>query len=68
MLMTYQTKPGLGGHRRRSRYSSWLGLVGFWFERQRQRQALAGLSDDQLADIGLSRSDLMYEISKPFWR
>ena len=37
-------------------------------ERSRQRRALAGLSDYQLHDIGLSRSDVAGETAKPFWR
>jgi uncharacterized protein YjiS (DUF1127 family) len=37
-------------------------------ERGRQRRALAALSDYQLHDIGLSRSDVAGETAKPFWR
>ena len=37
-------------------------------ERSRQRRALASLNDDQLRDIGLSRSDVAGETEKPFWR
>lgn len=37
-------------------------------ERARQRRQLAGLSDWQLRDIGLSRADVDGETSKPFWR
>jgi uncharacterized protein YjiS (DUF1127 family) len=38
------------------------------FRRARQRRDLAALSDHGLRDIGLSRSDVDLEISKPFWR
>ena len=39
-----------------------------WGERRRQRQALAGLDDAMLKDIGLSRADALFEADKPFWR
>jgi uncharacterized protein YjiS (DUF1127 family) len=39
-----------------------------WRERNSQRRALASLSEYQLHDIGLSRSQVSYEIEKPFWR
>ncbi len=38
------------------------------FRRSRQRRDLAALSDHNLRDIGLSRSDVEAEIGKPFWR
>jgi len=38
------------------------------FRRARQRRDLAILSDHSLRDIGLSRTDVDIEISKPFWR
>ncbi len=37
-------------------------------ERSRQRRALGALSEHQLHDIGLSRSDVAGETAKPFWR
>ncbi|WP_374310448.1 DUF1127 domain-containing protein [Dongia sp.] len=37
-------------------------------ERGRQRRTLAALSDYQLHDLGLSRSDVAEETAKPFWR
>lgn len=47
------------------RLCDWLGDA---CERGRQRRALAALTDDQLRDIGLSRSDVAGESAKPFWR
>jgi uncharacterized protein YjiS (DUF1127 family) len=39
-----------------------------WLERMRERQQLAGLSDDMLKDIGVSRADVEHVVEKPFWR
>ncbi|MCB1758466.1 MAG: DUF1127 domain-containing protein [Gammaproteobacteria bacterium] len=33
-----------------------------------QRRALAELSDEQLADVGITRSQAREESAKPFWR
>ena len=37
-------------------------------ERRRQRHTLAALDDHLLRDIGLTRSAIRKEVSKPFWR
>jgi uncharacterized protein YjiS (DUF1127 family) len=39
-----------------------------WQDRARQRRHLGEMDDHLLRDIGLSRADLEYESSKPFWR
>lgn len=39
-----------------------------WRARMRERRALAAMDDRLLRDIGLSRSDVWSESSKPFWR
>lgn len=41
-----------------------------WLERRRQRDALADRIDDKrlLEDIGLTRDQVLREVSKPFWR
>ena len=39
-----------------------------WQDRSRQRHRLGEMDDHLLRDIGLSRADLEYESSKPFWR
>lgn len=44
-----------------------LAVVDSWIERHRQRNALLGLNDSMLKDIGISRADAMREGSKPFW-
>ena len=38
-----------------------------WRERSSTRHALAELDDAILRDIGMTRSDVLREASKPFW-
>jgi uncharacterized protein YjiS (DUF1127 family) len=45
-----------------------LEMLAIWHDRSVQRRTLAGLSDYQLHDMGLSRSQVFHEIEKPFWR
>jgi len=45
-----------------------LDVPAQWAERARQRRVLAGLSDHQLADVGLSRSLVAREVAKPVWQ
>jgi uncharacterized protein YjiS (DUF1127 family) len=42
--------------------------VSVWRERGRARRQLAVMSDRELQDIGICRSEIAYEIGKPFWR
>lgn len=39
-----------------------------WLERARERDQLAGLDPHILKDIGIGRSEIEREVSKPFWR
>ncbi|CAO3410930.1 DUF1127 domain-containing protein [Azospirillum largimobile] len=45
-----------------------LDLLFSAMERRKQRRALMGLDDHLLKDIGVSRSEVEQEVSKPFWR
>ncbi len=47
---------------------SHMRIIGVWFERSRQRHALACLDDRLLKDVGIKRADAAREIAKPFWR
>ena len=44
-----------------------LGWLAVQLEKRRSRNALLEMSDDQLKDIGLSRSDAFGEARRPFW-
>ncbi len=39
-----------------------------WQDRERQRHHLRELNDHLLRDMGISRADVEYEASKPFWK
>jgi uncharacterized protein YjiS (DUF1127 family) len=39
-----------------------------WRQRYRTRQELAQWTDRDLHDVALSRSDIVHETEKPFWR
>lgn len=39
-----------------------------WYQRGRQRQQLARLTDWQLRDIGITRAQAEQEARRPFWR
>ena len=45
-----------------------IDLILDWNERARSRRQLAGLTEGELKDIGLTQSDVTIESSKPFWR
>jgi uncharacterized protein YjiS (DUF1127 family) len=62
-------------HRRRGRRSNLAHVpAGFVsgarvrISRWRDRHALAAMSERELADIGVSRSQIAEEAGKPFWR
>jgi len=44
------------------------GLIAEWLHRIESRRDLAGLSDRELRDIGITRVDALGEAEKPFWR
>ncbi len=43
-------------------------LLGLWRDRARTRSVLQRMSELDLHDIGLSRSQIIQEMNKPFWR
>jgi uncharacterized protein YjiS (DUF1127 family) len=56
------------GKRLREIVRAALCVIGGWRERARERRQLAGLSEFQLRDIGLSRAEVEIELMKRFWR
>jgi uncharacterized protein YjiS (DUF1127 family) len=44
------------------------GKLGTWRKRAQERAELAGMSQGELHDIGMSSTDRWAEIHKPFWR
>jgi uncharacterized protein YjiS (DUF1127 family) len=48
--------------------ASLLRHIPTWWERIRQRRALAAVDDWMLRDIGMSRADAMRECDKAFWQ
>ena len=63
----------------RARWIEWRRMPKAWFMlavdvlrvwrlRARDRAQLALLDERMLRDIGISRSDILTEINKPFWR
>jgi uncharacterized protein YjiS (DUF1127 family) len=42
--------------------------IHVWRERLRQRRELAQWTERDLHDVGVSRSDIVHEAEKPFWR
>ncbi|MCP1621609.1 DUF1127 domain-containing protein [Pseudomonas nitroreducens] len=50
-----------------TQHSLWQ-LLRQWHQNARTRRQLAELTSLQLADLGISPSDRVREISKPFWR
>ncbi|MSO93069.1 MAG: DUF1127 domain-containing protein [Rhodospirillales bacterium] len=57
---------------RRARFRRWFAAAAdtarLWAMRSRTRKHLADLTDHQLADIGLRRSEAMHERTKSFWQ
>ncbi len=51
----------------RRRWRTVLECLSHWRDRARQRRQLATLDDRLLADIGISRCDVMRECDKHFW-
>lgn len=48
--------------------SNLLHKLSRWYELHRERVMLAGMSDEALKDIGLSRADVAQEVERHFWQ
>ena len=45
-----------------------VAMIEMAMDRRRSRHALLEMSDEQLKDIGLCRSEAYREANRPFWR
>lgn len=63
LSLHYSSKAPLAGT-----YTAFNQILATWRERARQRKELATLDSRTLRDLGLSASDVNFEVNKPFWR
>ncbi len=66
--MTLATTLSDAGPRRTTPSLSLLDTLRLWRRRARERAELARFTDRELHDIGVTRSDALYEMAKPAWR
>ena len=59
----YSSKAPLAGT-----YTAFNQILAGWRRRARERRELATLDSRTIRDLGLSRSDVQFEVNKPFWR
>lgn len=56
---------------RRAAASPLSGIIGtlrLWRRRSIERAMLARMTQRDIADLGMTESDIRYEMDKPFWR
>lgn len=66
-MMTDQIGYGRRKTGERGVFDRILRTTGHWFSISRERRTLAHLSDRDLADIGVTRTEAEYEARRPFW-
>ncbi|MBR0757983.1 DUF1127 domain-containing protein [Bradyrhizobium jicamae] len=66
--MSVFTHESMTNHHAQSVLSQVTETLHLWWDRYERRRELAQWSDRDLHDIGVSRSDIVYETDKPFWR
>jgi uncharacterized protein YjiS (DUF1127 family) len=49
-------------------FNQFVETLHVWRERVRSRRELAQWTERDLHDVGISRSDIVHESEKPFWR
>ncbi|TIX88980.1 DUF1127 domain-containing protein [Rhizobium sp. P44RR-XXIV] len=57
---------GVAQPKSRVAYSLWTSLL-LWVQKRESRRALRDLTNDQLSDVGLTRSEARAEVSKSFF-
>lgn len=63
ITLHYSSKAPLAGT-----YATLNQIFATWRQRARSRKELSQLDARSLRDLGLSASDVNFEINKPFWR
>lgn len=63
ITLNYSSKAPLAGT-----YTALNQIFTTWRQRARSRKELSQLDTRSLRDLGLSASDVNFEINKPFWR
>jgi uncharacterized protein YjiS (DUF1127 family) len=53
---------------RREGWRRAIDAIVLWHRRNRERRELMRLSERELRDFGIGRSDAIVEAGKPFWR
>lgn len=56
---------------RRAAASPLSGIIGtlrLWRRRSIERAMLGGMTQRDIADLGVTEADILYEMDKPFWR
>lgn len=59
----YSSKAPLAGT-----YTAFNQILAGWRRRARERRELATLDSRTVRDLGLTPSDIQFEVNKPFWR
>ena len=59
----YSSKAPLAGT-----YTAFNHILASWRRRARERRELATLDSRTIRDLGLTTSDVQFEVNKPFWR
>ena len=63
LSLHYTSKAPLAGT-----FTAFNQIFSTWRRRARERKELASLDARTLHDLGLSASDINFEVNKPFWR
>lgn len=66
--MFVRSHPQMMNHHGSGFWAQMEETIHVWRERMRARRELAQWTDRDLHDIGVSRSDIINETEKPFWR
>jgi uncharacterized protein YjiS (DUF1127 family) len=59
----YSSKAPLAGT-----FTAFNQILAGWRRRARERRELATLDSRTIRDLGLSSSEVQFEVNKPFWR